>query len=295
MRYLVNLLRRLLGIQHIAVEQDKLGQSVREVDAHVRALRVLAEREFVNCDDRDRDILILLNRLLPAESLGVKLETDHPVAIQSDDHKFPRGTKNDNTRHPRFVRACELALGKRLLMHPDLGCAGGGLVWDFVVAGHQSFGIEGSDLSLKERRAEWRTIPGRLFTADITQPFRLLGADGNTIKFDVITSWEVLEHIPENALPGFFDNVTRHLRPGGPFVGSIATFEDRDPMTGAVWHVTVRPREWWANKFDACGFTPEDGIFTHADFVRGSGNPLSLGDWDARADPNLGFHVVYRK
>lgn len=284
-----------MGVQQITAELERLGQGVREANAHISELRKLPEREFINSDDRDRDILILLDRLLRVQSPGVRLQTDHPVAIQSDDHKFPRGTKNDNTRHPRFVRACELALGKKPILHLDLGCAGGGLVWDFVIAGHESFGIEGSDLSLKERRAEWRNIPNRLFTADITKPFRLLGADGNAIKFDVITAWEVLEHIPETALPGFFDNVTGHLRPGGLFVGSIATFEDRDPATGAVWHVTVKPREWWADKFAACGFTPEDGLFSHADFVRGSGNPRSLGDWDARANPNLGFHVVYRK
>lgn len=294
MRRSLEFLRRVLGVRLLISEVNELKSAILPLRSEITELRKLVEREFTSCDDRDRDTIILVSRLLPPEISSANLETADPVAIRSDDHRFPRGTKNDNTRHPRFVRACEAALGESL-WHLDLGCAGGGLVWDFTIAGHKSFGIEGSDLSLKERRAEWRTIPNRLFTADITQPFRLLGDDGKMIKFDVITSWEVLEHIPEGALAGFFDNVTRHLRPGGLFVGSIATFEDRDPVTGAVWHVTVRPREWWAKKFHACGFTPADGLFTHADFVRGSGNPRSLGDWDARANPDLGFHVVYRK
>jgi len=187
-----------------------------------------------------------------------------------------------------------MALGKPL-WHLDLGCAGGGLVWDFVIAGNNSFGIEGSDLSLRDQRAEWRNIPQRLFTADITKPFRLYDTDGRTNRFDVITAWEVLEHIPQDMLPGFFQNVTTHLRSGGLFVASIATFEDRDPATGAVWHVTLKPREWWAERLEECGLTREDGLFSDADFVRGSGNTRSLGDWDVRTNPNLGFHVVYRR
>lgn len=294
MSHLLRFLRRIPGIRLLISEVDHLNGAVLALRSEVAELRKLVEREFVSCDDRDRDALILLSKSLLVETPTVNLETVHPIAAQSDDHKFPRGTRNDNTRHPRFVRACELALGK-LLWHLDLGCAGGGLVWDFVVAGHNSFGIEGSDLSLKEQRAEWRTIPKRLFTADITRPFRLFGADGNTSWFDVITAWEVLEHIPEDSLHGFFDNVIRHLRPGGLFVGSIATSEDQDPTTGAVYHVTIRPQEWWTQRFAAHGLLHASGLFSHADFVRGSGNIRSAFDWDATTNPSLGFHVVLRR
>ena len=61
--------------------------------------------------------------------------TSSPVAAASNDHKVPLGTINDNTRCPRFVAACERVFRKPLRFM-DLGCAGGGLVLDFLLRGH---------------------------------------------------------------------------------------------------------------------------------------------------------------
>jgi glycosyltransferase involved in cell wall biosynthesis/SAM-dependent methyltransferase len=244
-------------------------------------------------EQRDRDLIDLALRRQPLSAPVPRLLTEYPVAIDSADHVLPRGTRNDNTRHLRFVRACE-KLFPTPIRHLDLGCAGGGLVWDFLLCGHISYGIEGSNFSKLERRAEWRSIPEYLFTADITKRFVLNDASGNPLTFQVISAWEVLEHIHEKDLPGLIENIDRHLAPGGVFVASVATFEDRDSSTGAVWHVTVRPPDWWHERFSSSGWSAKIDLFSHRDFVRGIGNP-SANDWDARAWPQMGFHLVYQK
>jgi SAM-dependent methyltransferase len=213
--------------------------------------------------------------------------TSFPLALHSDDHRYPRGTANDNTHGPAFVDACGRIFG-RPVRHLDLGCAGGGLVRDFFDAGHYSVGIDGSDYSKRTRRAEWRVIPDHLFTADIAKPFQVSGEP-----FDVITAWDVLEHIREGDLPLLFDNIVRHLAPGGMFVASVATFPDEDPASGARWHVSIRPRSWWEARLCAAGLVPGPSPFVHADYVRGSGNGPQ--DWDAVARPDMGFHVVARR
>ena len=173
----------------------------------------------------------------------------------------------------------------------------GGLVLDFLLRGHLGIGLEGSDYSKKRQRAEWRVLPQHLFTCDITKPFRLTSRiDGQPVQFDVISAWEVLEHLPEGALQLFFTNVRNHLADGGVFAASVATFEDRDPETGAVWHVTIKPREWWIDKANRNGMVAVTGLFTPPDFPRGSGNPLSRwGDWNVEKNPDYGFHLVLQK
>jgi len=227
-----------------------------------------------------------------AKQKQYEVMTAYPVAIKSDDHIYPRGTRSDNTRHPRFVHAAERAIGKHLRVM-ELGCAGGGLVLDFLIAGHDAVGIEGSDYSAIWRRAEWATIPERLFTADITKPFSVI-VDSEPQRFDLITAWEVLEHIRDEDIDGLFANIRQCLAVNGIFCGSVATFEDHDPVSGAVWHVTVKPYEWWARRIMDAGFEIVEGLFSIADFPRGSGNPRAIWDWDAASAPNMGFHICFR-
>jgi len=222
-----------------------------------------------------------------------KLETDFHVASDSDDHKYPHGTMRDNTRWPRFRQKCENLFGNKLSLL-DLGCSGGGLVADFIFSGNPAVGIEGSDFSRLIARAEWARLPQFLFTADITKPFKVTSESGTRPhQFSIVSLWEVLEHIPEDLIPGLLANIHSHLSPLGYCVASVAQVPHSDPVTGAVWHVTLKSREWWYETFNAAGFYVVEGVFDVTDFPRGNG---TFGvDYQTTSDPNRGFHLVVRK
>lgn len=254
----------------------------------------LRSRQQLAVEDYLLDLLRLQVNGFDSNGLvRLRIVTDHPLAFESADHKFPRGARDDNTRHPRFVARCVKHFGRKIF-HLDLGCSGGGLIWDFLLAGNQSYGVEGSDFPLINQRAMWRVIPDNLFTADITKPFYFADKTGARRRFDVVTAWEVLEHLPRSALAGFFENLRANLEDDGIFVASIATFPHQDAKMGIVWHVTVEPSSWWTERFRRAGFEPVEGVFSTYDNVRGSGNPRA-DDWDASLRPDAGFHVVFRK
>jgi 2-polyprenyl-3-methyl-5-hydroxy-6-metoxy-1,4-benzoquinol methylase len=193
----------------------------------------------------------------------IKVVTDHPIAYESLDHTEPLGTKQDNTHHKLFVRRT-MEIFEGPVSHIDLGCAGGGLVFDFLEYGNFSVGIDGSDYSLKIKRAEWATIPDNLFTADITKPFHVT-EDDEVVKFDVITAWEVMEHIHEHDLPPLFENIKNLMADEASiFVCSIADWEDD------IHHVTCRPYEWWKKTFEDNGFTVETDYYDIQHMVRKS-------------------------
>ncbi len=277
----------LSRLEQSTVEQTGMNGKIDEVLS--RTASIEEELRFSVADIRCEHFHI--ERTREAMSRSYRLVTNHPVAYKSNDHIHPRGTRNDNTRSPRFVGATERFFQRKIRVL-ELGCAGGGLVLDFLLAGHDAIGVEGSDYSLIWKRAEWANIPNRLFTADITQPFEFLEQE-QALKFDLITAWELLEHIDNSDLDGLFENIRNNLSSDGIFVGSVATFEDFDRATGAVWHVTVKPREWWRERIVRAGFEVIDAPFSTPDYPRGSGNPRAH-DWNAATNPELGFHVCFR-
>ena len=246
----------------------------------------------LDVEDRQRDLIELLLRRTEFSNPHLKVLTDHPIAADTIDHLHPRGAARDNTRQPRFVAACE-ALLRKPLRHLDLGCAGGGLVWDFSQRGHLSIGIEGSDWCRRTQRAEWRTIPERLFTADIRYPLRVEDGAGILQRFDVVTAWEVFEHIPQWAVPAMLENARRHLADHGLLVASVATFQDTDEA-GREYHSTVQTKEWWVEALRSSGLENVESPFENGDYPRGSGNPRA-SDWNAEVDSGLGFHLVARR
>ena len=171
----------------------------------------------------------------PPDAQPVKLKTKFPLA-DSLDSKFPWGTKYDNSTNRRFVIKMDGLMGKGAML--DLGCAGGRLVSDFRAIGWQAVGLEGSDYSKRMGRAAWAYLTNtHLFTCDITRPFWL------SCKFNLITAWEVLEHIEECDLPQLFQNIDDHLLPGGLFIASTTSAPDihdgvdlhRTKLTNAQW------------------------------------------------------------
>jgi autotransporter strand-loop-strand O-heptosyltransferase len=190
------------------------------------------------------------------------LLTDYPLAVDSLDHIEPEGAVQDNSVNPAFNGKLNRLLNRtfRLL---DLGCSGGGFVRACLSEGHLAVGLEGSDYSLKQNRAEWPVIPDSLFTCDISRPFKLR-EDGAPAKFDVVTAWEVLEHIAEERLTVLCHNVFEHLADDGLWLMSVS-------MLPYKLHMTVRPQAWWSALFLDNGFEPQPELLRYFgdDWVRG--------------------------
>ncbi len=185
----------------------------------------------------------------------------------------------DNSRWHKFNDKLYSLLKREPLFVMDLGCAGGGFVKDFLDDGHQAIGLEGSDYSLLRKRAEWATIPDNLFTCDITHPFQV-SHGGEPAVFDVITAWEVMEHLPQECLPGLCENLRKHLVPGGMCVFSVSS-------QNGFHHVTVRNDRLWRELFDKHGFVNDQKVVDYfgQDMVRG---PTTHGN-----APNT-FHLALK-
>lgn len=247
-----------------------------------------------------RDIMVMLRDRLGVWSQKADLITDYPIAYESNDTISPHGTVCDNTRCPRFIRRCEEIQGREKgLKFLDLGCSGGGMVLDALLRGHYGLGLEGCDESLRQQRAEWRLIPEHLKTCDISRPFSIRDPDTQSlILFDVITAWEVLEHIPAKDIPQLLNNISGALADDGMFVGTIAAKHDIDPKRGLDWHVNIHPFSWWKDMFLKHGFKIENELFTVFDLARGVFNPPHCYEkpYDvSKANTEEDFYIVARK
>jgi len=185
--------------------------------------------------------------------MSLQVKTEHPVAIDSPDHKWPKGTRYDNHTDPIFIEEVEKYFNNQKINFVDLGCAGGQLALDFMGRGHTALGLEGSDYSAINKREGWaRYYEKYLFTCDLTKPYTIT-KDDKPLLFDCITSWEVLEHIKEEDLPQFMQNIVNHLKPEGIFCASVTSYPDffglmvppYTPELDKPLHQTVQPFEWW--------------------------------------------------
>lgn len=263
-------------IAALQVQMAALAQSSTNTVAHVSDVQTSVAELHGHLDWVQRDILIALMSKIDLRSLqGFKCVTDYPVAYDSPDHIHPVGTVLDHTRHPRFIRACEDFFGDsgKQLSFLDLGCSAGGMVLDAILRGHVGVGLEGSDISRLQQRAEWRLLRDSLFTCDVTRPFALGRGETETFKFDVISAWEVLEHLTADGVEGLFANLARHTRPGSIFACSISQVDGGFTEDGAPLHQTLEPLPWWQERAAKHGFDVLDSeAFLPLDFARGNGN-----------------------
>jgi SAM-dependent methyltransferase len=177
------------------------------------------------------------------------VETNYPVAYDSPDHIMPYGTANDNYTDANFVDELQeyfkVNYGLSTINFMDLGCSGGQLAIDFLNKGNFSVGLEGSDYSVHHKRANWPQYHNtNLFTADITKPYKVYN-DGTRVYFDLITSWEVVEHIADEDLNPLFSHISDNLKVGGIFLASVCFIED--VINGVRLHQSVHSKEEWYN------------------------------------------------
>jgi hypothetical protein len=207
------------------------------------------------------------------------IETEKPVAYDSPDHLEPWGTARDNSTNPWFNRKLFTYIPAKRLRVLDLGCSGGGFVRSVLEGGGFAVGVEGSDYSRKHKRAEWATIPDHLFTADITVPFKLYreGPTGREpLKFNVVTAWELLEHLAEDQIAGAVRNIISHMSDHAIFLASIASFED--VVNGVRLHQSVHELPWWIERFSEMGLQhlPIIEKYFFCDWVRGGPGTASF-------------------
>jgi hypothetical protein len=222
------------------------------------------------------------------------LETDYPIAADSHDHINPGSTSEGISRPTFFVQNCISVLGRDIKCL-DLGSGAAGLVFEYVMNQVVAVGIDGSDFCRVNRIGYWPLLPNNLFTCDITKPFNFLLQDSQThINFDVITMWEVLEHVAESDLPCLFSNIYRHMDEDSYFIGSVSFLEYSD-SNGNEYHVTRKPRGWWEAKFIESGFVVLDiHPFNEKFFCRGNG-PRFQDIHNYALNPNKGFLFVAQR
>jgi len=178
----------------------------------------------------------------------IYFKSENKLPLYSKDYTEPKGAAHDNNGSSYFTEAIERTFKGKQIYYLDLGCAGGQLVKEMLEKRHFAFGIEGSPIQKETKSNNWPIIPNNLFVSDITEKFRFYtyDEDGQSTKilFDVISAWDVLEHIPEERLPGLIENLRKNLKPDGFFICGIADFADEG------YHVTLQSKEWWINLFE---------------------------------------------
>jgi len=119
------------------------------------------------------------------------------------------------------------------------------MVYNFARIGWKAVGLEGSDWPMRLGRGAWGRYKN-LFTCDISKPFLL------HLKFDVITAWDVVEHLKPDGLETLCATVRQHLKDNGIWV--VTTANNSDCAHGIELYQTQWPREKWVEFFIAQGF-----------------------------------------
>lgn len=172
----------------------------------------------------------------------IKAVCESPVAFDSPDHLQPRGTAENHMTHYGFIVNMKRRMGANGAML-DLGCSSGRLVRDFRRVGWTAVGLEGSDYSLKAKRPCWDTEAYvSLFTCDIGKPFEIQN-NQCVLQFDVITCFQVLEHLDSSRLECLMNSVERHSKTGTLFI--ISTANNSEVVNGVELHVTQWTRGQW--------------------------------------------------
>jgi SAM-dependent methyltransferase len=131
----------------------------------------------------------------------------------------------------------------------DAGCGHGAIVHELLV---RDWDAHGFDVS------EWLIEQARGFSPATAERFHVGKLPDVPIQgpFDLITSIEVLEHVPEpEAVLRSFHS---HLRPGGRLIATTPNLRPLMPWFDAEksdpTHVSVHAPQWWREALETVGF-----------------------------------------
>lgn len=187
-------------------------------------------------------------------------------------YKLPNGSSSiyQSTAHTweGFAKVAGWLLGLgahgRLL---DLGCGAGGFVKPALEVGFDAVGVDISEAAVA-KGLEDEQLRDRLFVGDIsnpTDPLRQILMAGTR---DVVTAFDLLEHIFASDVDALVARIASALRRGGLGVFNICTrgdgekdyeFARQEAVTvDNSWllvagHVTIHTWEWWREMFAAYG------------------------------------------
>ena len=207
----------------------------------------------------------------------ISIKTNNPLADYSNDFIYPEGVYFDNRVNHKFVDQIE-NLFRRPIKFLDIGCAGGNLALEFHRRGHLAVGVDGSDQCLNPRQdivqqrgflpfghENWKNHYGKvLFTCDLAKPYEIQ-ENGKPLKFDVISTWDVLEHIHPDNVDLALEMVSNHLEEGGVFLGNVALFSSLGlgNTPEIEYHQSVFPKEWWIEKLQKYFSLIKYPVFEH--------------------------------
>lgn len=77
---------------------------------------------------------------------------------------------------------------------------------------------------------------------DLQEKIRLTNLNGKPMSFNLIISFECLEHLKKNSISNVIWTIKNHLSSNGLFIGSTAKHKLDS-------HLTIEPREWGMDKF----------------------------------------------
>lgn len=128
----------------------------------------------------------------------------------------------------------------------ELGCGGGDMHPFLRAMGiEQYLGLDGNPIAHKHSPYV-QAHPDNFRVITLTEEIDF------GMKFSIVCTFEVLEHIPENTLDGMIKTIRNHLGENSIFLGTASLQDDLDV------HVTVKPRQWWLDKFAEYGLVPHE-------------------------------------